>query len=156
MFQLIVAVIAIALVIILTLAAVWYGGSAFTEGQAKADYARNVNTATQIEGAMQLYYANNSVNAPGEDDVLLNNLVDYGYLREIPFGDWSVTPDSLYRPIEIQSVGQCAIMNRAAGYDTDLAPTYDGCPPCNGEVGTQQLADAQEFRQWPGCQFINP
>ena len=155
MFQLIVAVIAIALVIALTLAAIWLGGDVYEDSSARADYARNVNSASQIEGALQLYYAENSKEAYGEDQELLDNLVDWGYLKNVPDGDWTVNSDTLYKPIEIQTVRQCSVMNEAAGYDVAEASTYDGCPPCNGEVGSQQLADAVTFKNWPGCQFID-
>ena len=55
MFQLIVAVIAIALVIALTLASIFYGGEAFTRSSLKANVAAMVNQAQQISGAHTLY-----------------------------------------------------------------------------------------------------
>lgn len=156
MFQLIIAVIAIALVLLLTLAAIWFGGDVYDESKARADYARNVNSATQIEAAMQLYYHDKSFDPPGEDMTLLNNLKDWGYLATLPEGDWKVNTESLYKPIEVQTVSQCKSMNRAAGFDVSILPAaYEGCPPCNGDEGSAQLADAETYKRWPGCQFIS-
>jgi hypothetical protein len=156
MFQLIVAILAIALVIFLTLATIWFGGEVYDESAARASYARNVNAATQIEAAMQLYYHDKFHSPAGEDMPLLNNLLDWGYLKEIPEGDWKVNTQSLYKPIKIQDIEQCKAMNKAAGYPVSAVPSqYDGCPPCNGAEGSQQLADAETYKKWPGCQFIS-
>lgn len=155
MFQLIVTVLAIALVALLALVGVFWGAEAFSDGSARAQYAQNVNSAAQIEGAMQLYYQDHIKNPNSKDMELLQELHDMEYLKDIPIGDWKVQPGSLYKPIEIQTVESCKIMNRVAGYEISLVPTqYEGCPPCNGAEGSQQLADAETFKGWPGCQFI--
>lgn len=156
MFQLIVAVIAIALVLLLSIAAMYFGGSVYTESGARAAYAQNLNSATQIEAAMQLYYHDHTKNPPYEDMELLQYLQEQKYLKDIPSGDWKVNPVALYKPIEIQDVRQCSAMNKAAGFDLSIVPAaYDGCPPCNGADGSQQLQDAETFKKWPGCQFIS-
>jgi hypothetical protein len=79
MFQLIVAVIAIALVIALTLASIFYGGEAFTRSSLKANVAAMVNQAQQISGAHTLYKTDFSKNAES-----LEKLVDAKYLAEVP------------------------------------------------------------------------
>jgi hypothetical protein len=79
MFQLIVAVIAIALVIALTLASIFYGGEAFTRSSLKANVAAMVNQAQQISGAHVLYKTDNAKSTDS-----LDALVDNGYLAEIP------------------------------------------------------------------------
>lgn len=61
MFQLIVAVIAIALVIALTLASIFYGGEAFTRSSLKANVAAMVNQAQQISAAHTLYKTDKAV-----------------------------------------------------------------------------------------------
>lgn len=155
MFQLIVVIIAIALIALLAVASIFYGAEAFSDGSARAIYAQNINSAAQIEGAMQLYYQDYSKNSSQQDMALLQELHSMKYLKDIPKGDWKVQPGSLYKPIEIQSVDSCRTMNRVAGYDISLIPSqYNGCPPCNGTTGTQQLIDADTFKTWPGCQFI--
>jgi hypothetical protein len=156
MFQLIIAVVAIALVLLLVLAAMYFGGSVYDESNARAAYAKNVNSATQIEAAMQLYFQDKSQSPSGEDMPLLHNLLSWGYLKEIPEGDWKVNSAALYKPIKIQDVAQCSAMNKAAGFNISQVPAaYEGCPPCNGAEGSQQLADAETFKKWPGCQFIS-
>lgn len=156
MFQLIIAIVAIALVLLLVIAAMYFGGSIYDESGARAAYAKNVNSATQIEAAMQLYYHDKSSSPAGENMTLLHNLLDWGYLKEIPEGDWRVNATALYKPIKIQDVEQCSAMNKAAGFNLSQVPDqYDGCPPCNGAEGSQQLTDAETFKKWPGCQFIS-
>ncbi len=155
MLQLIIAVIAIALFALLVLIGVYYGGIAYSDSGARATYAQNLNSATQIQAAMQLYYQDHLQNPTTVDGALLQQLHDESYLKDVPAGDWRVQPGVLYKPIEVQSVDTCKVMNRAAGYDVSLVPSrYGGCPPCNGAAGSQQLADAKEFSAWPGCQFI--
>ncbi|MDW9478742.1 hypothetical protein GOB57_08495 [Sinorhizobium meliloti] len=79
MFQLIVAVIAIALVIALTLASIFYGGEAFTRSSLKANVAAMVNQAQQISGAHTLYKTDFAKDAPS-----LVALEQNEYLAEIP------------------------------------------------------------------------
>lgn len=79
MFQLIVAVIAIALVIALTLASIFYGGEAFTRSSLKANVAAMVNQAQQISGAHTLYKTDFSKNAIDIDDLVASK-----YLAEKP------------------------------------------------------------------------
>jgi len=55
MFQLIVAVISIALVAALAIASIYYGGSAFNQGTLKANVTTLVNAGQQISGAQALY-----------------------------------------------------------------------------------------------------
>ena len=55
MFQLIVAVISIALVAALAIASIYYGGSAFQKSSLKANVTQLVNGGQQIAGAQALY-----------------------------------------------------------------------------------------------------
>lgn len=160
MFQLIVAVISIFLVAALVLAAVYYGGSSHSEAAIKAQYAGNMNAAAQIEGAMQLYYNDHATYAPGQDATLLQFLLEKNYLKEIPDGDWKVSKDTLYKPFpaEAQDISVCRTMNKVAGFDITIpeiaAAPYEGCPPCNGATGSAELALAERYKSWPGCQFV--
>jgi hypothetical protein len=80
MFQLIVAVISIALVAALALASIFYGGAAFTRSQLKAQVTTMINQAQQISGAATLYKTDKGgVLAP---DVAA--LVSDSYLAEEP------------------------------------------------------------------------
>ena len=55
MFSLIITIISIALVAALAVATIYYGGSAFTQGTAKANASALVAGAQQITGAISLY-----------------------------------------------------------------------------------------------------
>lgn len=55
MFNLIITIISIALVAVLAIATIYYGGSAFTEGSAKAKASTLVAHAQQITAANTLY-----------------------------------------------------------------------------------------------------
>lgn len=55
MFTLIITIIAIALVTVTILTTVWYGGSSFSKGRAKAEAAQALSESQQIVGAINLY-----------------------------------------------------------------------------------------------------
>lgn len=84
MFQLIVAVIAIALVIALTLASIFYGGEAFTRSSLKANVAALVNQAQQISGAHTLYKTDKSKSANSVADLASKTNNEFAYLADIP------------------------------------------------------------------------
>src|SRR5690554_547203 len=109
MFQLIVGVIAIFLVAAIAIAGVYYGGSIHTDSKIKADYVGNMNTATQIQGALELYFNDHSAYPPSglSDTALLEFLVAERYLKEVPSGDWMVSPGSLARLIDNQDIEVC-------------------------------------------------
>lgn len=161
MFQLIAAVIAIFLLGLLVLAAMYYGGNAHSDAKIRADYSGNMNTGAQIEGALRLYFNDHAMYPPSnlENETLLQFLVDNKYLKEIPAGEWTVNPQTLSRPIKNQTVEECSSMNRVAGHDisvSDLAgEPYRGCPPCSGAEGSPEETLANKYKSWPVCQLIN-
>lgn len=157
MFQLIVAVVAIVLIAIMVIAALWWGGYVFTDSRLRAEYAEHMNNAAQIEGAMQLYYNDRATPVPGStSEERLRNLYEAKYLKEIPQGGWFVDTNTLYKPIENKEY--CVAMNRVAGYDVNdpevAAEPWEGCPPCNGALGSPELVMAHKYKSWPGCQFV--
>lgn len=167
MIHLMVGVVAVAIFAALALGTYWFGGPIYNESRAKADYVANVQQAQQIDGAMELYKQENIKSVTGEDTALINNLMGYGYLKDAPPGDWKVNSNSIYKPLKKQSIEQCTIMNKVAGFDikdlrlndtSGARPNYQGCPPCNGQevdgAPSQQLQDAVSFKRYPGCQFI--
>lgn len=79
MFQLIVAVISIALVAALAIASIYYGGSAFNKSSLKANVTTLVNGGQQIAGAVALYRTDNSI-----DPSDVATLVTYNYLQGAP------------------------------------------------------------------------
>lgn len=85
MFQLIVSIIAIALVAVLAAASVFYGGDAFTSGTAKANASATINTAQQVAAAWTLYRTDTG----GVDPTLgalaaANPLVAQKYIASVP------------------------------------------------------------------------
>jgi hypothetical protein len=94
MFQLIVSVIAIALVAILAAASIYYGGSAFNSSTTKGAVAALINAGEQIAGAEALYTVDNTVL-----DSSISDLESGTYLSGAPVaphfasGAWGLTSD---------------------------------------------------------------
>lgn len=149
MFQMIVAVIAIALVVIMAVAMIWFGGSVFSTGSDRALYAQLMNHGSQIEGALKLYNADRGFYPTGNSTEVLSTLTSNAsgatYLKDVPAGDWYVTDGVIYRALS--NMDQCKRVNEVAKKDISLASSYDGCPPCSAAGG----ADWQNYRDWPGC-----
>lgn len=149
MFQVIIAVISIALVVIMAIAMIWFGGNVFVSGSDRALYAQLMNHGSQIEGALKLYNADRGVYPAGTSTQILAALTasEAGrtYLKDVPRGDWYVDGGTIYRSLE--DMGQCRRVNEVAKKDISLASAYDGCPPCNGVEG----GPWEGFRDWPGC-----
>jgi type II secretory pathway pseudopilin PulG len=90
MFQLIVAVISIALVAALALASIFYGGEAFTRSQLKAQVTTMINQAQQISGAQTLYKTDKG----GSVAATVVALKDAAYLAEVPTAPSKITTSS--------------------------------------------------------------
>lgn len=103
MFNLIVAVISIALIAAMAAASIFYGGEAFSESTARATANTLINQAQQIDGAQSLYRIKNSGTYWGGS---IGQFVDDGYLQAVPYspgmiGEWiidRVTVESLSNP----------------------------------------------------------
>jgi hypothetical protein len=80
MFNLIVAVISIALIAAMAAASIFYGGEAFSNSTAKAQASTLVNNGQQISGAQQLYMIDNS----GNREDTIGDFVSGGYLQALP------------------------------------------------------------------------
>src|SRR3546814_5373062 len=81
MFQLIVAVISIALLAALAGASIFYGGAAFSGSTAKANVSSLVNQGQQIAGAAALFRTDNGGTTPTD---LTTHLVANDYLQSVP------------------------------------------------------------------------
>jgi hypothetical protein len=66
MFSLIISIIAIALVIVLAGASLYYGGDAFNKGTAKGEAAKLVNEAQQLQAAYTMYKVDNAGAEPAD------------------------------------------------------------------------------------------
>lgn len=149
MFQLIVAVVALALVVLMALAMLWFGGSAFSSGADRALYAQLMNHGSQIEGALKLYSVDRGTFPSGtssEQFLALTSLSQGAtYLKDVPQGEWYINEGTIYR--SLNNIDQCSRVNYVAKKDLSLASAYDGCPPCNGVAGGAW----EQFKDWPGC-----
>lgn len=81
MFSLIITIISIALVAALAVATIFYGGSAFNKGSAKAAASTLVSQAQQIAGAEVLYQNDNGAL---DTSTGLTGLTAGGYLTNVP------------------------------------------------------------------------
>jgi type II secretory pathway pseudopilin PulG len=128
MFSLIISIIAIALVAALAGAAVYYGGSAFTGQQPKAEASRVINESSQISAAILAYSVktgetltfNSAVCGPESEDnsSCLQPLIDTEYLKQIPKSSGDAT---------------------SWGMDDNEGATGKACPseePCDGKPDT--------------------
>lgn len=98
MFNLIVAVISIALIAAMAAASIFYGGSAFGSGTAQAQASTLINNGQQISGAQQLYMIDNSGNRANAISVLNGT-----YLQALPTApgavvtaDWEINSTGEY------------------------------------------------------------
>ncbi len=137
MFSLIITIISIALVAALAVATIYYGGSAFTQGSAKANAATLISQAQQITGAEVLYANDHS----GAFDATLSDLMPT-YLQSIPSvpttvaGTYGVDTNNVFTASVVeQSV--CAAIDATVGITTipSTAPT-DAQYYCESGTGT--------------------
>jgi hypothetical protein len=86
MFALIISIIAIALVVALAGATLYYGGDAFSKGSARSTAAALVNQGQQIAGAWTLYKADHGGSEPVATDIaaVQTALVAGEYLAALP------------------------------------------------------------------------
>jgi hypothetical protein len=120
MFQLIVAVISIALVAALAIASIYYGGEAFQKSSLKANVTTLVNGGQQIAGGQALYKTDHSgISATDLDDLILDADGNQ-YLTAAPgvsgaaAGDWSLNTDGSVAVVAVNTAGTLEICNEAA------------------------------------------
>ncbi len=87
MFNLIITIIAIALVVVLTATSVYYGGSAFSEGSVDAIAATYINQAQQIQAASTLRLAQEGTSTSDVADLQGNYLTS---IPTAPAGVWTI------------------------------------------------------------------
>lgn len=156
MFNLIVAVISIALIAAMAAASIFYGGAAFGSGTAQAQASTLINNGQQISGAQQLYMIENSGNRNGVNSMTAaNGLVTQGYLQAIPtppanstgtnatdVGTWLVSADGTFAYVPLNTA--------TAGATTSPAATVCGELVAQGGVtltltGSAALTAASTF-----------
>lgn len=90
MFQLIISIIAVALIAVLSGASIFYGASAFINNKLKTEAITLINNSEQIESAMRIYKSNtgNELTAgysyAEEMGTATSELINEGYLKQDP------------------------------------------------------------------------
>jgi hypothetical protein len=176
MFQLIVAVIAIALVVVLAIAALYFGGIAFTSGSEKALYAQYTNEGVQISSAIKVYEAQTGVptsrfndaptgtgtghltNAAGETiyDPTYNfqMLVTTELLKDknLQNSAWIIEKGEVRKRIDMsgmvaaEQLRRCSLFNGYAGKDISDAKLGAGAQGC-------PPCSNEAFKDYPACQL---
>ena len=120
MFQLIVAVISIALVAALAIASIYYGGEAFQKSSLKANVTTLVNGGQQIAGAQALYKTDHSGIPSTAISTLVLDADGNQYLTAAPgvsgaaAGDWTLNADGSIAVVDVNTAGTLEICNEAA------------------------------------------
>ncbi len=133
MFSLIITVVAIALVVALVGATMYWGGNALTQGRTSADAAAFVSGGQQISGAISMARA---VDPLGATPTSIADLVTAQQLTGSPVvkgsGDWDLTTAGVITHVVVNS-DICSAINKQAGITpagdgsvTDIPGTY-GC-----------------------------
>lgn len=126
MFSLIISLVAIALVVVLAVATMWYGGDAFTKNKVKSNVATVMAAGNQISGAVEAYKANY-----GSAPTTLDELVSKKLLNNVPQGSWQFANDYIVQGAVSQA--ECTEANRQLGFIgvPDCAdPTVTGVTAC--------------------------
>jgi len=137
MFSLIISVMAVALVVLLAAATMYYGSDTATEGKKQANAAALINQAQQVAGAVDLYIADNPSGS-------LSNIEDLQpqYISSVPEG-WNISSASLPSipgyvayPIQgdnVKKLSLCEEVNKKLGITTSIpqcsaiAANFVGC-----------------------------
>lgn len=120
MFSLIITIISIALVAALAVATIYYGGSAFTQGTAKANASALVSAGQQITGALTLY-ANDNGGARADSAELTAAGVNGAYLSAMPSVKGTLTIETSSVQVAGVEKAVCDAINTSAGL-TGTAP----------------------------------
>lgn len=124
MFSLIITIISIALVALLALATLYYGGDAFNRGSAGALAARLINEGQQVNGAVAIYKADRAAGnidlaTDEETGTTLSDLVP-AYLSQLPSSfNGATTLASGKVTIEEVDEDVCTEVNKRAGHDPE-------------------------------------
>lgn len=124
MFNLIVAVISIALIAAMAAASIFYGGASFSSSTAKAQASTLVNNGQQISGGQQLYMIDNSGNRNSVNDMgAANGLVTLKYLQAVPTPPSGVTVAPGWRVAATGEVAYIGLDTAITGQNVSAATT---------------------------------
>lgn len=109
MFSLLITILSIALVAVLAVATIYYGGPAYQNSQAQAQVARVLNEGQQLDASLTLYRNQTGMAASSFEDV-----VSAGYLASVPEG-WEISEGYTFRAEPSEDA--CLAANRKQGVD---------------------------------------
>jgi hypothetical protein len=138
MYNLVIGVVAGIILGVLTVAGAWYGGAVYERSRLRAELAAVVGQQQQVAAALDLYQTDGRVSSLGDDGFALTELVEGGFLKDIPPGTWRVRRggEQMWNPLRIQTPSACAAMNALAGLP-------EVCPPC----------DSEALKTYPACEL---
>jgi hypothetical protein len=110
MFALIVTIISIALVGLIALATLYYGGDSINQGAEQAAISRYLSEGVQVQGALELYRVDNGVLPTGTKEQIQQQLLDGHYLKSWPAGEWTLVNDYAVRTD--LSLSACEAINK--------------------------------------------
>ncbi|MGD1524176.1 hypothetical protein [Vibrio owensii] len=131
MGNLIIIIISLALIVVASIAAMYYGGSAFLSSTSDARVNAITNQITQIEGAITIYEGLG--NNPNQD-FLAQELIDSNLLKSLPSG-WESNLSSISLTLE-ENEGfpedLCLAVNDSLGHSFD--PILDDVVPYSNDI----------------------
>jgi alpha-tubulin suppressor-like RCC1 family protein len=150
MFSLLISVVALLLVAALALATLYYGGPVWGDSSARARAATIANQASQIRGAMELYYVHN-----GEFPEDIEALITAEYLKSKPMPPQPVADASLVSQVLAQSVKEWEVLApKRPAFMVHEAVKEDVCRELNyhyrGSDAIFQKIDGKSYAQCYG------
>lgn len=153
MFSLIITIISIALVAALAVATIYYGGSAFTQGTAKANASALVSAGQQVTGALTLYANDNGGARATMDNLIDSSNAGGAYLSAAPAvkggtivisttGDQTVSVDGVEKAV-------CDAINISANVGTapaDVAAAIGLAAPYSCAIGAAATTGTFVFK----------
>ena len=124
MFSLLVTIIAIALVALIAVASVMYGGKALNNATSAARISQTIQEGAQISSAVQVYRVYEGAYPSGKADEIAQELVAKKYLATMPAGNWVFKPGLAVR--EDIDAQMCEAVNEKLG--------IFGVPSCSDEA----------------------
>lgn len=121
MYNLIITIIAIALTVAATAAAMYYGGDTLSQGRDRADAAAFVTGAQQITGGAQMHAATEGT-VPADVDAL----IAAKYLNSLPTvkgSEWALDTENRIVTATVASADTCKAINSQAGEGNPEAVT---------------------------------
>lgn len=119
MFSLIITVVSIALVALLAIASLYYGGNAYTDSSQQTRANQIVNQAEQIASANTLYRTSHL--APASS---ISDLIDTGFLSSWQGEPWGISDGYIEAPAVGSDAQACRALNRQAT-GSDVVPSCD-------------------------------